>query len=87
MRRTAGSTTERIPLPSHFLAVVLNGGRRAAVGVHILLKAGELLLRRAAADEHEARVFVLRRDIIAAAAVIAAGLLCLGGAPGGSRDV
>ena len=50
------------------------------MGVHILLKAGELLLRRAAADEHEARVFVLRRDIIAAAAVIAAGLLCLGGA-------
>ena len=80
VRRTAGSTTGRIPLPSHFLAVVLDGSRRAAAGVHILLKAGELLLRRAAADEHEARVFVLRRDIIAAAAVIAAGLLCLGGA-------
>ena len=58
--------------------MVLNGGGGTAVGVHVLLKVRELLLRRAAADEHEARVFVLRRDIIAAAAVIAAGLLRLG---------
>ncbi len=46
---------------SYFVAVVLNGGGGTAVGVHILLKVRELLLRRAAADEHKARVLVAGR--------------------------
>jgi hypothetical protein len=79
VRRIVGSIMGQIPLPLYFFAVVFDGSRLAVVGVHIFLKAGELLLRRVVADEHEVRVFVLRWDIIAAAVVIAAGLLCLGG--------
>ena len=55
------------------VAVVLNGGGGTAVGVHVLLKVRELLLRRAAADEHKARVLVLCSGLTAAAAGVGLG--------------
>ena len=53
--------------------MVLNGGRCAAVGAHILFKVGKLLLRRAAADEDKARVFVLGGGHTAPAAGLGLG--------------
>ncbi len=72
MQRAApGGQTQRCPL--HFVAVILDGSSCTAVGVHILLKAGELLLRRTTADEHEARVFVLGGSHTAPAAGLGLG--------------
>ena len=57
--------------------MILNGCGGTAVGGHILFKVGELLLGRAAADQHQARVLVPCGGGVPAAA---AGCLALGGA-------
>ena len=64
--------------------MVLNGCSCTAVGVHILLKVRELLLRRTTADEHKARVFVPCSSGTAAAAALRSGgtgrcRLCIAG--------
>ena len=57
--------------------MILDGCGGTAVGGHILFKVGELLLGRAAADQHQARVLVPCGGGVPAAA---AGCLALGGA-------
>ena len=82
LRRQLASTTGQIPLPLHFLAVVLDGARRAAVGVHtpqswvnFCCGGRRLMSTRPGSSSFVGTLLLRLRGC-------AAGLLCLGGSQG-----